>query len=380
MKTVAVVKCNDYELSHVTSALDSALNLIGGMEHYIKKGDKVLIKTNLLMKAKPERAMTTHPSVIAAIAKAVIRAGGIALIGDSPGGPLGDNRIDAIYEASGMKWAAEQAGAELNREMGGRDVLFSEGIILKNMTLTTMALDADLIISAAKLKTHGMTTMTGAIKNLFGCVPGMLKVEYHYRMPELKSFSNMLLDICEYLKPILSIVDAVVGMEGEGPSAGVPRQIGALIVSSSPYAADFAAAKLINLKPSELCFFQRAVERGICEEDFSDFELVGDNIDELIVKDFDIPTAHNTKFFDNILPKFMHAWVEKAMGQRPYVVENKCRACGECKLACPPKAIEMVNKLPVIDYDKCIRCFCCQELCPHKAMKIKRPLMFKWLK
>jgi len=380
MKTAAVVKCNDYELNNVTSALNSALTLIGGIEQYIKKGDKVLIKANLLMKAKPEKAMTTHPSVIAAIAKAVIKAGGIALIGDSPGGPLGDNRIDAIYEASGMKWAAEESGAELVKEMGGRDTFFAEGVILKKMTLTNMALDADLIISVGKLKTHGMTTMTGSIKNLFGCVPGMLKIEYHYRMPELKSFSNMLLDICEYLKPVLSIVDAVVGMEGEGPSAGVPRQIGALIVSHSPYAADFAAATLINLKPGDVCFFQRAVERGIVKEDFSDIEIIGDDIKELILKDFDIPSAHNTKFFNNIMPKFMHNWIEKMMGQRPYVAANKCRSCGECKSACPPKAIEMVDRLPVIDYDKCIRCFCCQELCPHKAMKIKRPLMFKWIK
>lgn len=380
MKTSAVIKCTQYELSAVEEALARGLALLGGMEKFIKPGAKVLIKANLIMKAQPEKAMTTHPAVIAALAKAVIKAGGIALIGDSPGGPAGGSRIQAIYEVSGMKWAAEQSGAELVLDMGGRDAFFPEGVILKKMTLTNMALDADLVISAAKLKTHGMTTMSGAIKNLYGCVPGTLKVEYHYRMPELQSFSNMLLDICEFIRPVLSVVDGIVGMEGEGPTAGVPRPVGALIVADDPYAADFAAVSLMGCKPEDICFFQRAVERGIVEKDFSDIALTGDAIEELAVKDFDIPSLHNTKLLNKFVPAFLRQCFDNMMDQYPVVQKELCRSCGECAAACPPKAITMTAGKPSIDYNVCIRCFCCQELCPFKAMRIKRPLLFRWMK
>ena len=380
MKTAAVIKCPDYEPETVEAALANGLTRIGGIEKYIHPGAKVLIKTNLIMKAHPDKAMTTHPAVIAAIAKAVIRAGGIALIGDSPGGPAGGSRIESIYEVSGIKWAAEHSGAQLVHDMGGRDVFFPEGIILKKMTLTNMALDADVIISAAKLKTHGMTTVSGAIKNLYGCVPGTLKVEYHYRMPNIIAFSNMLLDLCQYLKPVLSIIDGVVGMAGEGPTAGVPRQVGALIVADSPYAADFAQVKLMNCDPEKICFFQRAVERGIVEKDFSGIQLLGEDIESLIVTDFDIPTLHNTKLLNKFVPPFLRQCFENMMDQYPVVQKDKCRSCGECKASCPANAITMVDGKPSIDYSICIRCFCCQELCPFKAMQIKRPVLLKWMK
>lgn len=365
--------CPEYT-ANVEEILRQGLDELGGMSAYVKPNQKVLLKVNLLMKKRPEEAVTTHPSVVEAVVHLVQEAGGIPIIGDSPGGPYTVNALKGIYERSGLKEVAERTGAILNFDVGQTIVAHPSGKIVKSLTVTKSVTDADVIITLSKLKTHGMMTFTGAVKVLFGVIPGLLKAEYHLKMPDLKNFANLLVDIVTWVKPSLSIMDGIVGMEGDGPSAGKPRAISALLLSEDPFALDVAATHLIELKPEKVPTIMAARERGLASR-MDELEWVGDDRSLWRIQNFILPKTYSVNFLDMVpLPKGTKNFLMNRLRSRPYFEHELCVGCKDCINNCPPKALVMNEEnLPAVNLDTCIRCFCCQELCPRQAVQIVKP-------
>lgn len=374
---VSLSECRTYNYAKVKASIKNSFNNLGGIEKYINRGETVLLKLNLLMKKRPEEATTTHPVFVKALAETLIEYGAKVVIGDSPGGPFNEKTLKGIYKYCGIEDIANEVGAELNYNTNSIEVKNERGKILKTLQVAEMVTKVDKIISVSKLKTHGMMLFTGAVKNMFGIIPGLHKAEYHFKMPNVKDFSQALLDICLYANPILSFMDGIVGMEGEGPSAGEPREIGVVLASTSPYHLDVVATKIVNIDPLKVPTIMRAVERNIVKENLEDIELVGDSIDKFKVNDFKAPVIRSVHFIKDDKPYFIRAISNKLLQPRPVFNHEECIGCRDCANNCPAKVIEMVNKKPVVKLDGCIRCFCCQELCPKKAIYIHRPIIMR---
>ena len=373
MADIALVKCGSYEAETVRSAVKEALDAIGGIEKYVKAGQKVLIKPNLLAKRKPADCTVTHPAVVEAVVLEVQRVGGIATIADSPGGLYNAGVLKGLYDGTGMAEVAARTGAKLNFDTAYEQVQFIQGRTVKAFDIIKPIIDADVIINVSKLKTHVMSYMTGAVKNMFGSIPGALKAEYHFRMSDKKVFSDMLVDLCLCTKPTLSVMDAVEGMEGNGPSAGEVRHIGAILAGVNPFALDIAAAAIIGMKPNEVFTIVNSIERGLAPSSLDSVEIYGD-IKEFVVEGFKKPTARDVHFAAGTP---MKALLDFMVNPKPKVIVAKCTGCGECARVCPAKVIDMKSGRPDIDLTKCIRCFCCHELCPSKAMDLHRPFVFR---
>lgn len=371
---VAVVRCKTYNVEAVKPALEEALNAVNGLD-FVKPGMKIIIKPNLVSFKKPDAAATTHPALLEALVEMLLARGADVTIGDSPGGPHSLPLLNRVYAATGMD-RVEKLGAKLNRNMNEKTVDFPEGKVLKKFTYTEYLNEADAIIDFCKLKSHGMLGMSAAVKNLFGTIPGLKKPEVHYKFQNDAEFADMLVDLNEYFKPRLAICDAVVGMEGNGPTAGTPRQIGAIIASKSTYYADVVGAELIGMNIDGLPTLQAAYERGFAPASSKNLRVYGD-IRALTVDDFKAPLVRGLSFMrkGNVL----HFISKAALEHKPTLKKRFCVGCGECARMCPAKAIEMKNKKPHINCEKCIRCFCCQEFCPRAAMVAHRPLAAKAL-
>lgn len=371
---VAVVRCKTYDVEAVKPALEEALNAVNGLD-FVMPGMKIIIKPNLVSFKKPDAAATTHPALLEALVEMLLARGADVTIGDSPGGPHSLPLLNRVYAATGMD-RLEKLGAKLNRNMNEKTVDFPEGKVLKNFTYTEYLDEADAIIDFCKLKSHGMLGMSAAVKNLFGTIPGLKKPEVHYKFQNDAEFADMLVDLNEYFKPRLAICDAVVGMEGNGPTAGTPRQIGAIIASKSTYYADVVGAELIGMNIDGLPTLQAAYERGFAPASSKNLRVYGD-IRALTVDDFKAPPVRGLSFMrkGNVL----HFISKAALEHKPTLKKRFCVGCGECARMCPAKAIEMKNKKPHINREKCIRCFCCQEFCPRAAMVAHRPLAAKVL-
>ena len=369
---VALRQCPTYENDAVQRAVDDLFALCGGIATFVKPGQRVLVKLNLLMKRKPEQATTTHPAVARAIVRAIQRAGATPILVDSPGGPYTRGMLAGVYDTCGIRAVAEETGCALNDDFSTTTRYFAEGQVARHLDLLGVLDQVDAVMTVGKLKTHGLTTMTGCVKNLYGLVPGTTKVEYHARYQDVTLFSNMLLDICACVKPCFAILDAIEGMEGEGPSGGRPRSIGALIGSRNAHAADAVGAKLIGLRPEQVTTLEAAMARNL----LPDYELAGDDAESLILRDFDIPMKHRRASWVRLVNK-----LPQALRPRPVFTHRKCDGCGTCMRACPAKAIVMDEKRrPQVDVKKCIRCYCCQELCPRTDVEVKRNPIFALLK
>ncbi|MBV1759220.1 MAG: DUF362 domain-containing protein [Dethiosulfatibacter sp.] len=373
--TVSVLRCDTYDLYQLKETIKKSLENLGGLEVFVSKGDRVLLKTNLLMKKTPDEATTTHPMFVRAIAEILIEHGAKVLIGDSPGGPFLESRMKNIYRATGMQETANATGAALNFNLKSFTVDSKDSLLLNKIELTDMINDVDKIINLPKLKTHGLTVFTGAVKNLFGMIPGTIKAEYHVRMPEVNDFSNALIDICEQVKPVLHIMDGIMAMEGAGPSSGMPKKANVIIASDNPHDLDKVACELIGLKVMDVPTLRMAFGRGLTTIDLSEVGVKGDSLEELKIRDFvKAPTNSGRK---RRIPKPIMVLLVKQLKSKPIFNDSKCIGCGDCELNCPPEAIVMIDRKPVVDYKKCISCFCCQELCPAKAIDIKKPLLSK---
>ncbi len=370
---VSIVKCDNYELETVDTALETVLRPLGGLD-WVTEGMTVAIKANLVSHMHPDKAATTHPALLCALVKMLRSRGAHVIIGDSPGGLFNHAYVNRIYSATGMK-SVQDAGAELNQDFSVKEAHDPQAIAAKDFTYTAWLDKADAIINFCKLKTHGMMGMSAAAKNLFGTIPGTMKPEYHYRFPEIHDFSNMIVDLNQYFKPDLNIVDAVIGMEGNGPTAGTPRKIGAIAASSNPYELDLLCAHLIGIDPMRVPTIQAAIKRGLAAQSMESIEVIGEYKD-LCVKDYELVIGTKSLQFrkesKKPIGKVTAAFLHSVLSAKPSVNAGECVGCRECERICPAKAITMTDHKPTIDREKCIRCFCCQEFCPKGAMKVHR--------
>lgn len=371
---VSVAKCSQYTLEEAQNALVFALAPFGGLD-WVQEGMMIGIKANLVTYFHPDAAATTHPVLLCALVNMLRSRGASVIIGDSPGGLYNHVYVNRIYSATGMK-DVEAAGAILNQDFSVNQANYPEAKAATTFTYTGWLDKVDAIINFCKLKTHGMIGMSAAAKNMFGVVPGTMKPEYHYRFPNQESFSDMIVDLDEYFKPRLSIVDAVVGMEGNGPTAGTPRHIGAIAASDNPHALDLVCAKLIGIEPQNVPTLQAAIRRELCPSRVGELEIIGD-VDQLCVPDFRLVSgSRSIQFHKSAKSGFARLTgkvLQNSLASIPKLHAAECVGCAECARICPAKAITIKAHKPVINRDACIRCFCCQEFCPKGAMKVHRP-------
>jgi len=377
---VSVVKCDSYENEAVKVALSEAIDKIGGLD-WVESGMKIAIKANLVSFMAPEKAATTHPVLLCELVKMLVDKGAEVVIGDSPGGIYNSVYVNKVYKATGMA-ETEKYGAKLNRNFNQNEAQNPEGTVLKKFTYTAYLDDADAIINFCKLKTHGMMGMSAAAKNIFGVIPGTLKPEYHFRFPRHDDFARMMVDLDEYFKVKMCICDAVVGMEGNGPTMGTPRKIGAILASESPHKMDLVCAKIIGLEKDDVPTLVAAAERGLIPETVDGLNVYG-NIDNFVIKDFKNIPVHTSIEFKKDSTKFFGKMASlvtgSALRSRPKLKAAECVGCGVCRDICPAKAIKIEKNKATIDRKLCIRCFCCQEFCPKGAMKVKRTFIARLL-
>lgn len=376
MPDVAITACESYDPAECRKALDRILTAVGGLD-FVKEGTKIAIKTNLVVGIKPEKAATTHPAMLCALADILTEKGAKAVVGDSPGGIYTSVYVNRIYSIAGVK-AVEQHGAKLNRNFEQSAAKFPDAKIAKEFCYTSYLDEADYIINFCKLKTHGMMGMSAGAKNMFGVVPGTIKPEYHYKYPNPLDFANMIVDLNDYFKPVLTICDAVEGMEGNGPTAGTPRKIGAVIASKSPHNLDLLCAKLIGYKKEDVPTLTAAYDRGYIPESCEMLDIEGDYTKFIVSGYKKVNSNRSVEFLSDsgsFAGRLAGKAVSRALRSRPALKKAECVGCQECYRVCPARAITMINKKPVINRSQCISCFCCQEFCPKGAMKVKRTVI-----
>lgn len=380
MAKVALLGCSKYDYDLMYFKMSEGIQAMGGLESYLKAGSTVLLKVNLLMKRRPEEATTTHPLFVKVLADILVEFGVKVVIGDSPGGPFNAKALKGIYELCGYSDLVSE-NISLNQNFNSQTVHCGEAYLLKTLDVIDVIKTVDAVISVSKLKTHGMTKFTGAVKNMYGTIPGIKKAEYHYTLPAIEDFSNMLIDVCIHANPVLSFMDGIVGMEGAGPSGGEPRDIGVILISDSPYHLDVVACKTVGIKPESVPTIKRCIERKLLKEDFEDLQMVSEPFEDYYINDFKIPDISGVGLLNNRVPKWVDRMVGAIIKPKPVVQKSICVGCGECARCCPAKTIEMIDRLPKINMENCIRCFCCQELCPVKAIKVYRhPIGTKLIK
>jgi uncharacterized protein (DUF362 family)/NAD-dependent dihydropyrimidine dehydrogenase PreA subunit len=375
---VALVYCNTYKIEEVRKAVSKGVELIGGAGLFVKPGEKIVLKVNLLVGDVPEKVVNTHPIVFRSVAELFAAKGAIIQYGDSPG----FGAPHAAAKKAGIAQVAEEMGVELADFKEGREVFFEEGVQNKKFQIANGVLDADGLISLPKLKTHGLERFTGAIKNQFGCVVGMLKGEFHVKLPDATDFARMLVDLNSCVKPRLYIMDGIISMEGNGPRGGDPRPLNVLLFSTDPVALDATACRIINLNPIYVptTLVGNETGAGTCNEE--EIELVGDELSRFICPDFNVERTP----VKTVKKNQVYTFLNNRLVSKPVINTDKCTQCGTCVKSCPVegKAINWLNggktKAPVYDYQKCIRCYCCQELCPESAIIIKDPLIRKFTK
>ena len=376
---VSIIKCNSYKNKHLKKAIAESVGLLGGFKKFVKPGDRVLIKPNLLSPSAPEKAITTHPAFITAVIEELLECTGeiknITLAdSSSPAVPFKESGIKKVYKQAGILEVSRETGIKLNYSTEYQSISNKEGRTIKKIEVIKPALEADVIINLSKFKTHNLTVLTGAVKNMFGVVPGFTKVGYHLRFDNTGDFVGMLFDLITLVRPALNIMDGITGMEGEGPgSGGTPREIGLILASSDSISLDTVMGRIINLDEDLNPFIKTARERGISSAELDNIEIMGEKIENIIMDDFKLPgTAGQQKLVENnFINTYIMPFVKSSLNPYPYIDESRCTLCLTCRDVCPTKSITESNGKLKFDYRKCIRCFCCSEMCPEGAFDIK---------
>jgi uncharacterized protein (DUF362 family)/Pyruvate/2-oxoacid:ferredoxin oxidoreductase delta subunit len=367
--SVSIVRCQTYGEEEVLRNLRQAVDLLGGIRSFVTQGDSVLLKPNLLFGKEPQKAVTTHPSVVKGVIQLVQEAGGIPFIGDSPG--FGSARRAA--EKSGIMAAAEAAGCPVV-ELDTPVPWPGAGMLFRQFEVDQKVLEADVVINLPKWKTHGMVLLTLGVKNLFGCVPGPKKALWHLKAGENRNlFAKVLIDLYDLIRPSLTILDGIVGMEGNGPSNGTPRPLGLLLAANDALSLDQIVCDLLRLPREALITTRVAMEQGLGGDDV---RVLGLTLDEARIEGgfrFPPPSAPDWN-----LPGILRKALKNALSARPAISGELCRQCDRCTEICPPRALTRKGKRLDLDYGKCIRCFCCQEICPEGAVSIEPGWALKW--
>jgi len=369
---VSIARCRTYDPDAVRAAVAATLEPLGGMGKFVARGERVLVKPNLLSSRPPEAAVTTHPAVAQAVVELVQRAGAEAMLGDSPGGRNTGQSYERLLRRTGMQGVAEATGCKLvSFDEAKAEMQVPQAKSFRRFTVAKAVTDADRVIVLPKLKTHQLTYYTGAVKILYGYIPGLRKAEYHLHTgTDAETFSDLLLDLHSALPPALAVMDAVVGMEGQGPSNGTPREIGLVLASESCPALDYVACSVVGFDPASIPTVRKAGERGIGPRHPGEVEVLGERIGDVRVTDFEKP---GTMRIARLPPVVLHA-AQHLLAARPEISPGRCISCGKCAEGCPPGAIRWAKgQVPSVRYRHCIRCYCCQELCPQGAVEVVYP-------
>lgn len=369
MSKVIIKECKDYSLDSLIEKINASIELLGGWDKYVKPQDKVLLKVNLIGPKTSESAAVTHSEFVRAMIRILKSKGCIVWVGDSSGGAIAGMAPTAqALKVAGYEKVVEEEGAEFkNFDREGVVAVQPESKCEETMYIAKPLFDADVVINLPKLKTHSAAFYTGAVKNVFGCIPGLRKAKYHRMAPEPADFGHIICDIHRAVKFHLHIMDGILAMQGEGPTAGEPYQANKIIISEDPLALDAVAAKMLGMNVEDIPILSTAHKRNLGEGRLENITIVGDYTE--------IPKLHNFK-----LPKRFKSTKKRSnkavikvidfFKTRPRINNKKCRKCNMCVESCPVQAID--KKTKEINYDKCIECMCCHELCAYKAVELRK--------
>ncbi len=376
---MVVIPCEGYQQYAVAEAIETGISLLGGWDCFLKKHEKILLKPNLLNRAEPNRAVTTHPAVFQSVAESLIENGYSNLCyGDSPGHP---GSVEKTSSICGLHEVAEKLNLPLAEFTKSKTVEYRRGNVERKYEICEGVLESDGIINICKMKTHQLERITGGVKNMFGCVCGLNKGAAHAKYPDADSFAQMLVDLNLLLKARLHIMDGIIAMEGNGPASGNPVEMNVILMSEDPVALDATFCRLISLDPAVVATVYHGGNTGLGKWREEEIEIVGvDRLEPYSNPDFDVMRDKQSSGIWVLLNKL------KALARKPVILNEKCIRCGACVEACPlqEKAVFFENSIvseekdrkkksvPVYDYQKCIRCYCCQEMCPEQAIVVKR--------
>lgn len=370
-KQVSYCYCDEYNFEKVKDSIYRIFSSFPDFEKKLKEssGLKVLLKPNLLSPRHPDKAITTHPTVLKAVIHYLQQFDSKITIADTPAGPYNKKVLEKLYSTCQIDQVANEMGVELNFDLSDEYISLPEGKVLKKCMLIKPAIEADIIINIAKLKTHTLTRLTCATKNLFGLMPGVLKFRQHIAMPDIKIFSQMLLDINSYFEDkTFHIVDGITGMEGEGPSGGDPISTGALIGGLDSGAIDMLVCNIIGMPFN-------SVSTLINYKSLDDLEIK--ELDPIKKVSYKLPPQRNRSIPSNV-PEWVQEVLTNLIIAKPLINKKNCKKCKLCIESCPAEIMTTENGFPKISsYKKCIRCYCCQEACPYKSIHLSVPLVEK---
>lgn len=373
-EVVSCVECGSYDRAEVEAAVRNAIDALGGIGSFVSSGSRVLLKPNLLQGLPPERCVTTHPEVVRAVSLICRDLGCRVTIADSPGGGIRYTpaHLRRLYAAAGYDAVARDTGAELNYDTGSRIVSHPAGRMVKSFPVITPALDTDHIIVISKAKTHLWTLYSGGSKNLFGVIPGLEKPLHHARFQDPDHFAGMILDLNDLLLPSLQVMDAVMIMEGDGPSSGSPRQLGAILASENATALDMTTCRMLGIPVTEVPTLRAARERGLPGSEPDQVSVLG-NPPALQGPGIRLPSTYQGPgggMRQNLLLTLLHR-LGGVYAPYPIILQDRCQHCGRCAVICPAGAITFEGEFPHIGREDCIRCYCCHEICPAASIVIR---------
>jgi len=370
---VALVRCETYDDNQVYEAIRSGLDLLGGISRFAKPGERIVLKPNVLIGSKPEKSVTTHPAVFRAVGRLLREIGSSVSYGDSPS----FGKCEPNMRKSGLKQVGDELGLSLADFDSGRSVSHKDALLVKSFVIASGVLDSDGLVNLPKLKTHPLPRFTGAIKNQFGCIPGLLKGQFHVKLPDPYDFCTMLVDLNTLVKPRLCVMDGIMAMEGNGPRSGEPKKMNVLLLSSDPIAIDATACRIIDLDPEVVPTSKPGEKARLGTYHSENIDIVGENIESFLDRSFEVIRTPPTPCTRSRVRNF----VKNRICERPVIDEAKCTKCGICVKMCPvePKAVDWhtgeKSSSPTYKYDRCIRCYCCQENCPEGAVFLESPML-----
>lgn len=364
---VTVTPCESYT-STLSERVESLLEPLGGLSSFIPNGSKVLIKPNLLTDKYPDQAITTHPELVRHLVRMTRDCGGTPCIGDSPASAV---KLSKIHDKTGfLKMCSEENVPLLNMEQAGSVEIERDGYVFR---VARPVLDADVIINVPKVKTHVLTILTAAVKNMYGTIPGFLKANLHKQHPTARDFGGLVASVCRSIPPALNIADAVVGLQGDGPgTGGSPVQLGFLAASEDAFALDIALCRILGINPKAVSYLANLETSSALPE----VQAIDSSIQNISPTAFDVPGTLRAR----LIPKFIVDLLEPFLWIRP-TIEDSCIFCGRCVSSCPLEALSMKTKeKPRLEPEKCIGCCCCHEICPERAIKMTQSPVLNFIR